>query len=204
MKLSLLLIPLLFFMTSCSIDWSGSINITNEISRGIISLITTIIGIYIGFTLWKKQEKIKKNTESGINLLTALKDYEISIEQARPIGFLLTDTEENIRNKHWENVIKSWKNLTSAYAIACITISDLEKSVNLDGILEIQNELYANLSTYLQRKNNDKFKDDKSDSDISKIIIRNIDASSDEFAIRLNAEVDRITQVIKSSKNINF
>ncbi|MBP9812195.1 hypothetical protein KBC86_02350 [Candidatus Gracilibacteria bacterium] len=145
---------------------------------------------------------LKNQKDSGLKFLSLLKRYGLTINNLRNGKFQLYDTEEIIYQERWNQLIKIWIELQNEHTLTELLFPSKKEELILTNLVDLQIELKANLDSYLDRKRRGKWKGDTSDSQISKIIFST--NSSDEFGVKIQNEINTLSEPIKNELSKQF
>ena len=174
-----------------------------EYIKIVIPLINAWILAYFWYQIWKRQEVLKNQKENWLKFLSLLKRYNLSIDNLRNWRFQIYNTEREIYQERWNQLLKIWIELQNEHTLTELLFPNKNEEITLTWLAELQNELKANLDTYIDRKSRNEWRWDRSDVEISKVIFKP-DNTSDEFWEKIKNEIEKISNPIKTQLTKQF
>ncbi len=129
------------------------------------------------------------------------------MDSIRNWSFQLYDTEEIIYQERWNQHIKIWIELQNEHTLIELLFPEWKEEIMLTNLAKLQNELKANLDTYLERKRRETWLWNESDLAIKSILFK-LDGIPDAFWEKIKNEINTISNPIKiqisKQFNLNF
>lgn len=170
-----------------------------QVNAALISWSLTTIGaglsLCLWYCFWKKQTWIQKKYEAVTVFIQTLVQFRNALSQVRNWRFKLHGSEDEMYGKRWDALVDARTVLEEKYILVEILTGN-SCSESLEKLFGYQNELFATLDTYLQRKRENRLKWDESDKANEKIIFMSNDGS-DDFSQKVEAEISIIRNILK-------